>query len=317
MTTHDITVIGSNMMELSTDVDRMPKLGETVAAPSFHMAFGGKGANQAYAAAQLGSNVAMISKVGSDMLGREYLKHFKESGIDVSGVSVGKKGNGVAPCFIQGDMNSIIIVQGANSELTPEALEDYRDIIKNSKLIVLQQEISLETDYRAIEMAHEYGVPVMLNPAPANDHIDIKHVAMCEFYSPNETELGRLTKMPYDTIDQIKAAAHKLVDLGVKNVIVTIGSRGALWVSKDEEQLIPSYKVDAVDSIGAGDSFVGAFCHYYTDGEDIMTALKHANAYAAVTVTRPGSQTSYPTAAELPELQKKLGIEVTKERVGA
>ena len=157
----------------------------------------------------------------------------------------------------------------------------------------------------------------MLNPAPANDHIDIQHVAMCEFYSPNETELGRLTKMPIDTIDQIKAAAHKLVDLGVKNVIVTIGSRGALWVSKDHEELIPSYKVDAVDSIGAGDSFVGAFSHYYTQGEDISTALKHANAYAAVTVTRAGSQTSYPTAKELPALQRKLGIDVTDELVGA
>lgn len=251
------------------------------------------------------------------MLGREYLKHFKESGIDVSGVSVGKKSNGVAPCFIQGNMNSIIIVQGANSELTPDVLDDYRDIIKNSKLIVLQQEISLETDYKAIEIAHEYGVPVMLNPAPANDDIDIKHVAMCEFYSPNETELGRLTKMPIETIEQIKAAAHKLVDLGVKNVIVTIGSRGALWVNKDHEELIPSYKVKAVDSIGAGDSFVGAFSHYYTQGEDISTALKHANAYAAVTVTRPGSQTSYPTAAELPALQKQLGIDVTDELVGA
>ncbi|WP_076461564.1 ribokinase [Limosilactobacillus caccae] len=309
--TYDITVIGSNMMELSTDVDRMPKLGETVAAPDFHMAFGGKGANQAFAASQLGAKVAMISKVGADVLGREYLKHFEESGIDVSGVSVGKKNNGVAPCFIQGEMNSIIIVQGANSELTPDTLEDYRDIIKNSKLIVLQQEISLATDYRAIEIAHEYGVPVMLNPAPANDQIDIDHVAMCEFYSPNETELGRLTKMPIETIEQIKAAANKLVDLGVKNVIVTIGSRGALWVSKDHEELIPSYKVKAVDSIGAGDSFVGAFSHYYTSGEDISTALRHANAYAAVTVTRSGSQTSYPSAAELPALQEKLGIAVT------
>lgn len=309
---HDITVIGSNMMELSTMIDRMPKLGETVSAPDFHMAFGGKGANQAYAAAQLGSDVAMISKVGSDMLGREYLQHFKESGIDITGVSVGKKSNGVAPCFIQGNMNSIIIVQGANSELTPEVLDDYKDLIKDSKLIVLQQEISLETDYKAIDMATEYGVPVMLNPAPANDHIDLDHVTKCTFYSPNETELGRLTNMPYGTIDEIKAAAHKLVDLGVKNVIVTIGSRGALWVSKDEEQLIPSYKVKAVDSIGAGDSFVGAFSHYYAAGEDIPTALRHANAYAAVTVTMPGSQTSYPTAEELPELQKKLGIDVTK-----
>ncbi|MGQ5708671.1 ribokinase [Lactobacillus sp. PSON] len=306
--TYDVTVIGSNMIELSTNIDRMPELGETVAAPKFHMAYGGKGANQAYAAAQLGSKVAMISKVGSDMLGREYLKHFKESGIDVSGVSIGKESNGVAPCFIQGNMNSIIIVQGANSELTPEVLENYRNIIKDSKIIVLQQEISLETDYKAIEIANGYGVPVMLNPAPANDHIDIEHVAMCEFYSPNETELGRLTHMPIKTLNQITKAAHKLVDLGVKNVIVTIGSRGALWVSKNEEQLIPSYKVEAIDSIGAGDSFVGAFVHYYSHGDNISDALKHANAYAAVTVTRRGSQTSYPSANEFAKLKEKLGI---------
>lgn len=309
--TYDVTVIGSNMIELSTDIDRMPKLGETVAAPKFHMAFGGKGANQAYAAAQLGSKVAMISKVGSDMLGQEYLKHFEESGIDISGVSVGKESNGVAPCFIQGNMNSIIIVQGANKELTPEVIENYRNIIKNSKIIVLQQEVSLDTNYKAIDIAHEYGVPVMLNPAPANDHIDIKHVSMCEFYSPNETELGRLTHMSVDTLNEIKQAAHKLVTLGVKNVIVTIGSRGALWVSDKDEELIPSYNVEAVDSIGAGDSFVGAFAHYYTQGDSISMALKHANAYAAVTVTRAGSQTSYPNVAELAKLKEKLGIKET------
>ncbi|MEE6678468.1 PfkB family carbohydrate kinase, partial [Limosilactobacillus fermentum] len=124
------------------------------------------------------------------------------------------------------------------------------------------------------------------------------------------TELGRLTHLPVESIDQIKDAAHSLVDQGVKNVIVTIGSRGALWVCADHEELIPSYKVNAVDSIGAGDSFVGAFAHYYTNGEDIPTALRHANAYTAVTVTMSGSQTSYPSAAELPQLQEQLGITV-------
>ena len=308
--THDITVIGSNMMELTTDIDRMPKLGETVSAPSFHMAFGGKGANQAYAAAQLGSSVAMISKVGSDSLGQAYLEHFQQSGIDITGVSVGNQSNGVAPCFIQGNMNSIIVVQGANSELTPDVLDQYTDLIKSSKMVILQQEISLATDYRAIDLAEQFHVPVMLNPAPANDNVDLEHITKCEFYSPNETELGRLTHLPVESIDQIKDAAHSLVDQGVKNVIVTIGSRGALWVCADHEELIPSYKVNAVDSIGAGDSFVGAFAHYYTNGEAIPTALRHANAYAAVTVTMSGSQTSYPSAAELPQLQEQLGITV-------
>lgn len=306
---YDVLVIGSNMMELTTEIDRMPQLGETVAAPNFHMAFGGKGANQAVAAAKLGAKVAMISKVGADSLGQAYLAHFKQTGIDISGVSVGTQSNGVAPCFIHGNMNSIIVVQGANSKLTPASLDDYHALIKNAKLIVLQQEIDLATNYRAIDLAEQYGVPVLLNPAPANDDLDLAHVTKCEFYAPNETELGRLTKLPVETLAEITTAAKELVAQGVKNVIVTIGARGALWVTKDQELLIPSYQVPAVDSIGAGDSFIGAFAYYYTHGEDIPTALHHANAYAAVTVTRKGSQTSYPTAAELPALQAQLGIQ--------
>ena len=305
---HDITVIGSNMMELTTNIERMPQLGETVSAPSFHMAFGGKGANQAFAAAQLGSDVAMISVVGSDILGKEYLNHFKESCIDISGVQIGHQSNGVAPCFIQGNMNSIIVVQGANSELTPAVLDHFSKLVRDTKMIVLQQEISLKTNYHAIDIAEQYGIPVILNPAPANDNVDMEHITKCEFYSPNETELSHLTNMPVETIDQIKEAAHFLVDQGIKNLIVTIGSRGVLWVTKDQEELIPSYKVDAVDSIGAGDSFIGAFAHYYTSGDGIPTALRHANAYAAVTVTMSGSQASYPSINELPKLQAKLEI---------
>lgn len=304
----DVVVVGSNMVELSTTIDRMLELGETVSAPEFHMAFGGKGANQAYVAAHLGAKVAMISKVGSDMLGREYMDHFKQSGIDVSGVTFGTQGNGVAPCFIQGNLNSIIIVQGANSELTPAVINDYQSLIKEAKLIVLQQEISLETDYAVIDLAEKFGVPVMLNPAPANDEIDIERVKKVAFYAPNETELARLTKMPTETVTEIKVAAQSLVDLGVKNVIVTMGSQGALWVDQNHRELIPSHPVKAVDSIGAGDSFVGAFAHYYTSGQDISTSLKNANAYAAVTVTRVGSQTSYPMADELPALKVSLGI---------
>ena len=304
----EILVIGSNMMELSTDIDRMPELGETVSAPNFHMAFGGKGANQAYAAARLGSRVGMISKVGSDALGEKYLEHFQKSGIDVQGVTKGKKSNGVAPCFIQGNMNSIIVVQGANSELTPDVLEQYEDLIKHAKLIVLQQEISLETNYKAIDLAEKYSVPVMLNPAPANDHVDLKHISKCTFYSPNETEPGYLTKMPIETISQIKKAAHKLVDLGVKNMIVTLGSRGVLWVTQDNEKLIPAYKVEALDSIGAGDAFVGAFSHYYVENGNIEESLREANIYAAITVTRSGSQTSYPDMSEVKELREKLGM---------
>lgn len=296
---YDVVVVGSNMMELTTDVDRMPQLGETVAAPSFHTAFGGKGANQAYAAAQLGSKVAMVSVVGDDSFGRDYYEHFQQSGIDVRAVEVGHQANGVAPCFIQGNLNSIIVVQGANAELTPAMVDQHRDLLAQAKLIVLQQEISLATDYRVIEIANELGVPVLLNPAPANDEINYDYVRRVQFYAPNETELGRLTHLPVATLDDIKVAAHQLVADGVQNVIVTLGARGVLWVNATTELLIPAETVSAVDSIGAGDAFVGAFAHYYTAGLDIPTALQQANHYAALTVTKPGSQTSYPRADEM------------------
>ena len=193
-------------------------------------------------------------------------------------------------------------MKGANDELTPDALDQFKSQIQSSKLIVLQQEIPLETNYRAIEIARAANVPVLLNPAPAVEGINREFVNQVQFYAPNETELSTITGMPVESIDEIKAAAHKLIDEGVENLIVTIGSRGVLWVCKDDFKLIDAHKVDAVDTTGAGDSFIGAFAHYYVAGESVSEALQHANDYAAVTVTRKGTQKSYPTAAELKNL---------------
>lgn len=287
------------MIDLISYVDKMPIAGETLEAPEFEMGFGGKGANQAVAAARLGSKVSMITMVGNDAFGQQQLENYKTNDIDITGVGIGTKGSGTAPIFVdKSSDNRILIIKGANSELVPEVLDKYLDLIKDTKLIVLQQEIPLETNYRAIDLANEYGIPVLLNPAPGNKDLDISHVTKVDFFTPNETELAILTKMPTDTLSEIKAAAHHLNELGVKNVIVTLGSKGALWVHDDEEQIIDSIKVKAIDTTGAGDSFIGAFSHFYTSGEDIPTALYHANEYAAVTVTRRGTQKSYPTAAE-------------------
>jgi ribokinase len=303
MTQSDVLVIGSNMIDLITYIKRMPVAGETVEAPDFQMGFGGKGANQAVAASRLGSKVSFISMVGNDAFGKQQLANFKENHIDTTGVGVGTKSSGAAPIFVDPTSdNRILIIKGANNELTPEVLDNYIGLIKNTKIIVLQQEIPLETDYHAIDLANKFNIPVLLNPAPANEDLDINHVSKVDFFSPNETELATLTGMPTNDLDEIKRAAKHMVGMGVKNMIVTLGSKGVLWVSKDKGELIPAVRVKAVDTTGAGDSFIGSFAHYVAQGEDIPTALKHANQYAAVTVTRQGTQKSYPTAKELVSL---------------
>ncbi|MDT6979648.1 ribokinase [Levilactobacillus zymae] len=296
----DVLVIGSNMIDLITYVDRMPVEGETIEAPDFAMGFGGKGANQAVAAARLGSRVSFISMVGHDNFGEQQLANFKANHIDVTGVGVGQKNSGAAPIFVDPSSdNRILIIKGANSELTPAVLDQHVDLIQHTKLIVLQQEIPLATNYHAIDLANQYHVPVLLNPAPANRDLDLTHVSRVDFFSPNETELATLTSMPTTNLTEIKAAAHHLIDLGVKNLLVTLGAKGVLWVCANDCQLIDAIKVQAVDTTGAGDSFIGSFAHYFAQGEDVPTALHHANAYAALTVTRRGTQKSYPTAEEV------------------
>lgn len=305
MTKNDVLVIGSNMIDLISYIDRMPVEGETVEAPDFQMGFGGKGANQAVAAARLGSKVSFISMVGNDAFGQQQLDNFKNNHINITGVGVGTKSSGAAPIFVdKSSDNRILIIKGANNELTPEVLDKYADLIKNTKIIVLQQEIPLETNYHAIDLANQYHIPILLNPAPANKDLDINHVTKVDFFSPNETELATLTGMPTNDMDEIKKAAHHMIKLGVKNMLITLGSKGVLWVNESTSQLIKAIKVNAVDTTGAGDSFIGSFAHYYASGDDIPTAIKHANQYAAVTVTRRGTQKSYPTADELSLLVK-------------
>lgn len=305
MTKSDVLVIGSNMIDLISYIDRMPVEGETVEAPDFQMGFGGKGANQAVAAARLGSKVSFISMVGNDAFGQQQLDNFKNNHINITGVGVGTKSSGAAPIFVdKSSDNRILIIKGANNELTPEVLDKYADLIKNTKIIVLQQEIPLETNYHAIDLANQYHIPILLNPAPANKDLDINHVTKVDFFSPNETELATLTGMPTNDMDEIKKAAHHMIKLGVKNMLITLGSKGVLWVNESTSQLIKAIKVNAVDTTGAGDSFIGSFAHYYASGDDIPTAIKHASQYAAVTVTRRGTQKSYPTADELSLLVK-------------
>lgn len=294
----DVLVIGSNVMDLISYVDRLPHKGETVEAPSFEMGFGGKGANQAVAASRLGARVAMLTCVGNDNFGVETRANFVANHIDISGVLTGHQSNGVAPIFVEsnGD-NRILIVQGANTELTPEVLLDKINLIKRAKVIVLQQEVPMPTNIKAIHLAKKYNIPIIYNPAPAHK-LPLDVLPAVDYLIPNESELTAITKMPVSTVQETKAAARRLLSFGVANVIVTMGNRGALWITAGQEAtLVDGQDVNAIDTTGAGDAFVGAFAHYFARGESLETAIIQANAYAALSVMTRGTQKSYPSVS--------------------
>ncbi len=291
----NIAVIGSNMVDLIAYITRMPQKGETLEAPDFKMGCGGKGANQAIVAARLGSEVLMLTRVGNDIFADNTLANFKQNGIDTCYVLKTDASSGVAPIFVDPESNnSIIIVKGANNLLTPNDIQMAAEDIKQCQLIVLQLEIPTQTVYEAIRLGAESGIPVLLNPAPAQPDLVLDKVKTCEFIVPNETELSLLTGMPVDSEADIHNAAAALRDAGVKNVIVTMGKRGVLWLSEDgREQYFPPIVVNAKDTTGAGDAFIGCFSSVYVKYGDVAKAITIANHYAADSVTRLGTQTSY------------------------
>lgn len=278
----DIAVVGSNMVDLISYIDRMPTEGETVEALDFRLGCGGKGANQAVAASRLGSDVLMVTRVGNDMFADNTIRNLEDNGIDTTYVMRTEATSGVAPIFVDPQSrNSIIIVKGANAKLCADDIAAARQAIAGCKLIITQLEIPLETVYTTVDLARELGIPVLLNPAPADPRMSLDRVRGVEFIVPNESELSLISGMPVDT------------RAGIPHVIVTLGAKGALWVSAAGQRLIPAQTVEAVDTTGAGDAFIGCFSHMWTTTGDVEASIRAANQYAADSVTRRGTQTSY------------------------
>jgi ribokinase len=295
-----IAVVGSNMVDLITYVSRMPVKGETVEAPSFEMGHGGKGANQAVAAAKLGASVVMVTAVGDDMFADATIRNLDQLGIDTRYIKrVPGKSSGVAPIMVEptGE-NSILIVKGANADLSPADIDRAADVLKTCDLILLQLEIPLETVYAAIDFGKRHGVKTVLNPAPATPDLDVERIRDVTFFVPNETELAILTGMPVDTEEAIVAAAGSLLDKGVETVIVTLGSRGALLTRRNEVRRIRPVAVKPIDTTGAGDAFVGSFARFLAGGLALDSALEQAALYAADSVTRRGTQKAYASAEQ-------------------
>lgn len=295
-----IGVVGSNMVDLITYVDRMPGPGETLEAPTFEMGCGGKGANQAVAAARLGAEVMMVTRVGDDVFADNTIRNLESSGVDTRHVvKVAGKSSGVAPIFVeQSGENSILIVKGANADLLPVEVDKAAADLKECGLILMQMEVPFETVYHTVEFAAQNGIETILNPAPAAANLDPERIRQVTFLVPNESELALLSGLPTDTDEDIVTAARSLIARGIRTVIVTLGGRGARMITSNEIVNIEPVKVTPKDTTGAGDAFIGSFARFYAETREVVSSLKKASLYAAHSITRPGTQKAYASLEE-------------------
>ncbi len=241
-----------------------------------------------------------MTRVGDDAFGRNYLENFRAQGIDVRHVSPAPGlSNGVAPIFVDpSGENRILIVEGANTQLSPADVDRAAPDLLGCDLVLMQLEVPLATVYHTIAWAAAQGKETVLNPAPAHPDLDVGRLAGLTFLVPNQSELALLSGMPTGTVEQNLAAARSLIARGIRSIVVTLGGDGALLVTRDAAEHVPPVRVTPVDTTGAGDAFIGAFAHHYAAGRDVRAALRQAVRYAAQSITRPGTQKSYATAEE-------------------
>lgn len=300
-TNKKILVIGSSNTDMSVKTSVLPKPGETVIGGVFRMGQGGKGANQAVAAKKLGGDVSFVCKLGRDIFGENALAHYAEVGLDTGRVLYSDKPSGVALiCIDDKAENSIVVASGANSEVTDVDIESLSGLIRESEILLLQLEIPLPAVVKAAEIARSSGVMVVLNPAPAVELPDelLKCVTLL---IPNECEAASISGIEINDEDTARMSVKAIKDKGVSNVIVTMGSKGAM-VYDDEMSFIPALKVNAVDTTAAGDTFCGGVCVALAEGKSLKDAVKFATAASAIAVQRHGAQDSVPTREEVDRL---------------
>ena len=295
----NICVIGSLNMDLVVKVDTMPKGGQTLIGSNFKEVPGGKGANQAVAMARLGGNVSMIGKVGNDGFGQTLLNALKADNVNTDYIGIEEGPTGVALITVDKNAeNSIVVAPGANFKVAVEDIDNNIESINNSDIVVVQLETPLETIKYGLKKAKEAGKYTILNPAPAvvlEDEI-IKNV---DLLTPNETELEVLSGVEINTEDDIKRAAQIMIDKGVKELIVTLGSKGSLYINKERSMFKSAYKVQAVDTTAAGDSYTGALSVAFANGKNIEEAMDFASKVGALSVMKEGAQSSLPTLKDV------------------
>ncbi len=299
----NVTVVGSLNMDLVARAPRIPKPGETIIGHDFRNVPGGKGANQAVAAARLGASVSMVGRVGQDAFAGPLLDNLDRDGVDHTYVSQDSEAStGVALIVVdEAGQNSIVVASGANMRFSPANVEAATEAIADADVLLLQLESPLETVTRAAEIAHAHGVTVILNPAPAQK-LPASLLARVDVLIPNESETALLTDMAIDDRPEAEAAAAKLLDMGIQTVILTLGERGALLAQPDEVTLVPAFAVEPVDTTAAGDAFVGGFALALAEGKELKEAIRWGNAAGALATTTVGAQPSLPVRQAVEQL---------------
>lgn len=305
-----ILVIGSLNMDMVIEMKRMPIVGETVLGTKVSYVPGGKGANQAYTAAKLGGRVKMLGCIGNDDFGEVERSDLTRCGVDTGDLKrVQSQGTGMASIYVDewGD-NTIVVVPGANMECNVSYLKEYDNALEECDYVILQMEIARDAIYYAINRAKELGKTVILNPAPVPDSLPGEIFSRLDYITPNETELMKLCGKEGDSIEDYAEGARELLERGVKNVLVTMGKKGALFVNREVEKLFPARGVSAVDTTAAGDCFNGAFAVALAEGREFGEAVMFANAASSIAVTRNGAQTSIPSREETEEALREMMI---------
>ena len=303
-----VFILGSFVADVAFRMSRLPAWGETLMGDTFALGPGGKGSNQAVAAAKAvggaGMSVQFLSKVGDDAFGQLARTTWAAAGVDATLVKNASVATGAAAILIDAAKgeNAIVVVPGACFTLTPAEVDEAGDAIRSASVFLTQLELALDTVERGLQLAHDAGVPTILNPAPAPEKpLPDALLGLSDYFIPNETEAALLTGLPVETVEQAKVAAAALQARGARNVILTLGAKGALVVTEDgTATVVPSFSVGpVVETTGAGDAFCGGFATALAEGQSLLEAVRFGCATAGISVTRKGTAPSMPSRAEI------------------
>ncbi len=295
-----ILVIGSYNVGLTVLGPRIPRTGETVMGTHFDMGPGGKGSNQAITIARLGGDVTFLAKVGGDIFGKDAISLFCKEGIYTKYIFVDETTHtGAGIIFLdENGHNAIGVAPGANYKLLPEDLRKHKSLFNECDILLIQLEIPTSTVYEAINIAKNAGMRIILNPAPAQK-IDSRYLAMVDILIPNETETEVLTDITLSSKENAIDAGSYLISQGVNSVIITMGANGSVLISKEKQIDFPSYKVDVVDTTGAGDAFCGALAYALSLNKSLVESISFASKVAALSVTKLGVVPGLPYISDI------------------